>query len=1384
MAEVKNSFIQSKMNKDLDDRLIPSGEYRDALNISVGKAEDKDVGALEAVLGNQLMVTLGNQNLKCIGQAVDNQNNRIFQFWTDYTDQNPTELTPPSNSSVVDMRITMYTASGSSGTLVTLVSGKFLNFATNPEFQITGANVLENLLFWTDNRNQPRKINITKAISNPSYYTTETQISVAKYYPLYPISVFANEKVTATSNGIIPTSPPGNPKSISFTVSNADALKLHVGMQLINSTFGIDDYAVITKVDISTTTPFAGTITLSIPTTLVITNGEVLSFYGTTMTNQADNPLWSGDPNFLKDKYVRFSYRYKFDDGEYSLMAPFTQILFVPNQNGYFLNGDENAAYRSTVLSWMENYINNIVLEITLPDTGNNIANSYKIISIDILYKESDSNATKVVETVPLNDIALIAGNTTNYTYSYKSTRPYKTLPENQTVRVYDKVPVRAKAQDIVGNRVIYGNIVSQNTAPLNLDYNLAIIRKSTPYESWAEYPNHTLKQNRNYQVGFILADKFGRQSSVILSSNDLAIPATNLTPKFVGSTIYSPYFSETDDFSVKTWRGNSLALILNKVIASTRNEGAGTPGLYAQVGGSTPNSSDGFEITAGTVTGNNYTYTLAALPAQRNYPEVGNYLRGKYIDYVRVTVASSGSLTADGPISDIYNYVSGGQNIKYSYNVNPLGWYSYKIVVRQQQQEYYNVYLPGMLNGYPMWQTTSAPGTYPTIGSNPTIFPTGEVNKTAHTVLLNDNINKIPRDLSEVGPDQKQYRSSVELFGRVQNGLYGTTTFNKQYYPSKKADVASTIASSADLSFLPTNDPTNLYGTASNNFYQLSTTPIIARISTVNGIGVIGTNAASPSAPNVDNTMNPYLSIYETAPVTSLLELFWESSTAGLISDLNLALLQASNAATGFDSFAYIHREWQNYDGAGTTPGAEDSPFVTNYFQPVNAGGIPMTTTESVVMTVKDQTGVNRTSNFQLVGPVAYKYAIKIKNPFTFLIDASSKESYEFTFNLVDSTNGNSTIVRNGSLSNSAPVLASPIPPYPVPPFYDVVIDNPPLVGPVYQCYGANGAPSWLTPLPAQPNFNQQQIHWEILPTSTPANYATYFNIDASTGVVNLINTSVPAETEYILRIRLRDVYNFTLNTPGPDSLYVDTELHLIRFGADSHCQSWYSETTYSNSESTYINTIGGYFNFWKEFDPGETIDIANSDVRINSYETYMPSVGETFFAPYTLPTTPSGSANNLGKLTFATNTFSGLFNFIQFQGDDTIYKYPAYILNVSGNIRVLPSGRNITVNFQSVSTQFEDNGTTISSGANDCNVGSPPYISGVAKSWKLTNSGSSSIIWNALVYGSPQTVIGGSLAPGSSVSSTNVYGGTYPCIHQYSLSFGDGGTAVYSAC
>jgi len=38
MAKVQNTFIKSKMNKDLDARLLPESEYRDARNVQVSKS--------------------------------------------------------------------------------------------------------------------------------------------------------------------------------------------------------------------------------------------------------------------------------------------------------------------------------------------------------------------------------------------------------------------------------------------------------------------------------------------------------------------------------------------------------------------------------------------------------------------------------------------------------------------------------------------------------------------------------------------------------------------------------------------------------------------------------------------------------------------------------------------------------------------------------------------------------------------------------------------------------------------------------------------------------------------------------------------------------------------------------------------------------------------------------------------------------------------------------------------------------------------------------------------------------------------------------------------------------------------------------------------------
>ena len=47
MPEIKNAFLKGKMNKDLDERLVPNGEYRDALNVDVDYSSSSDVGALK-----------------------------------------------------------------------------------------------------------------------------------------------------------------------------------------------------------------------------------------------------------------------------------------------------------------------------------------------------------------------------------------------------------------------------------------------------------------------------------------------------------------------------------------------------------------------------------------------------------------------------------------------------------------------------------------------------------------------------------------------------------------------------------------------------------------------------------------------------------------------------------------------------------------------------------------------------------------------------------------------------------------------------------------------------------------------------------------------------------------------------------------------------------------------------------------------------------------------------------------------------------------------------------------------------------------------------------------------------------------------------------------
>ena len=55
MPEIKHNFTGGKMNKDLDERIVPKDQYRDAMNIQVSTSESSDVGTAQNILGNEFI---------------------------------------------------------------------------------------------------------------------------------------------------------------------------------------------------------------------------------------------------------------------------------------------------------------------------------------------------------------------------------------------------------------------------------------------------------------------------------------------------------------------------------------------------------------------------------------------------------------------------------------------------------------------------------------------------------------------------------------------------------------------------------------------------------------------------------------------------------------------------------------------------------------------------------------------------------------------------------------------------------------------------------------------------------------------------------------------------------------------------------------------------------------------------------------------------------------------------------------------------------------------------------------------------------------------------------------------------------------------------------
>ena len=146
--------------------------------------------------------------------------------------------------------------------------------------------------------------------------------------------------------------------------------------------------------------------------------------------------------NYLEDRFLCFGYRYQYADGEFSATSQFSAPAFTS----------------STFSFSISSFLNDGML-----NTSNAVRISYNtggplVKAIEILFKEFNDPTIKIVES--LNKLDLGLANNDVSVYTFENQKIFSVLPEYEILRLYDNVPLLAKAQTLMGNRMVYGNYV------------------------------------------------------------------------------------------------------------------------------------------------------------------------------------------------------------------------------------------------------------------------------------------------------------------------------------------------------------------------------------------------------------------------------------------------------------------------------------------------------------------------------------------------------------------------------------------------------------------------------------------------------------------------------------------------------------------------------------------------------------------------------------------------------------------------------------------------------------------------------------------------------------------------------------------------------------
>jgi hypothetical protein len=157
------------INTDDDVRFITDGDYRSSKYARTGSAEDQNMGALESMPGN---ILIDNPDYPdgvntVIGSAKWIENNSIIYFV--FNDQDNHSIwtykldTKEIKKVISNLTVTIQLPPPLNPITIETYAGDALNFKV--ENKIYHANVIDNILYWTDGFNPPRKLDIKSAIT-------------------------------------------------------------------------------------------------------------------------------------------------------------------------------------------------------------------------------------------------------------------------------------------------------------------------------------------------------------------------------------------------------------------------------------------------------------------------------------------------------------------------------------------------------------------------------------------------------------------------------------------------------------------------------------------------------------------------------------------------------------------------------------------------------------------------------------------------------------------------------------------------------------------------------------------------------------------------------------------------------------------------------------------------------------------------------------------------------------------------------------------------------------------------------------------------------------------------------------------------------------------